>query len=159
MISHPNQKIVTVKREMPKDSKGNKRPYITAYKDVIEEASRVLKKPSAFKLYMYLISNQDSFLMALSPQDFADTYGLSLDSAKDAVNNLIDNGYLVQEGGKNRYSFYEKRHLTVEEFEPLVKKTKIFTNQITKEEIEMTYDEVIERFGKENGDKLWRKSK
>ena len=72
MTTSPNQRIFTVKRDMPKQSKENKRPYMIAYTDAIEEAGRNLSTVGAFKVYMYCISNQDNYRFGCSPQDIAD---------------------------------------------------------------------------------------
>ena len=52
MITSPHQRIITVKRDMPKQSKENKRPYMIAYTDVIEEAARNLSTVGEFKVYL-----------------------------------------------------------------------------------------------------------
>ena len=157
-ISYPNQKTVIVNREIPKNSKNDKRPYMIAYIDKIEAAAKNIHKPTSFKLYIYLISNGDQFTFALSTQDFADRYGVSLDSAKDAVNDLIALGYLVLKE-KKTYQFFEEpiTILDIDDDEP-VKKTLNKKNGGT---IELTYDELLNYFNgdKEKTDKKWRETK
>lgn len=104
MNSYPNQRKITISRNLPK--KDAKKPYLCAYTEAIEEASRNLSGEVAFKLYMYLLSNQDKFTMSYSPQHFANCYGVSLDSARRAITALKDAGY-IKEIGNNSYIFYE----------------------------------------------------
>ena len=99
-----NQKRFTITRNTPK--KGDKKPFITLYLDSIEEASRTLQGEVAFKLYLYLASNQDGFSFDFSPQDFANRYGASVDRARKVIFELEKEGYLFNEGGNN-YRFYE----------------------------------------------------
>lgn len=56
-----NQKRFTITRNTPK--KGDKKPFITLYLDSIEEASRTLQGEVAFKLYLYLASNQEALVL------------------------------------------------------------------------------------------------
>lgn len=106
MTTYPNQKTVTINREMPKQTKDNKRSYMIAYNDNIEEAMQIINKPSSIKLYFYLLGNTNNYRFALSTQDFSDRYGINIKSAKDAVNDLIEKGFLVSTGRKT-YDFYE----------------------------------------------------
>lgn len=158
MVSYPNQKSVVVHRNMPNKTKTTGRNYMIVYTDIIENASKNLKKPSSFKLFMYLVSNQDNYYSNLSTQDFSNTYGISLDSAKDAVNDLIEKGYLVLRE-KHLYDFYEYPQTSNIDFVPEEAKTKTFTNQKTGEKITLTYEQTIEKFGSINGEKLWRNAK
>lgn len=152
--SFPNQKIIHVNKEMPKQTKDNKRPYSITYIDSIELASQNIHKGVSFRLYMYLINNQDKYAAALSPQDFSDRYGVSLNSAKEAVNDLISLGYLVQRA-KNIYDFYEIPHAeTIEPVEEIKKKFKI-----NGEVFELTLNELIDLAGKEKAMAAWEAAK
>lgn len=141
---------------MPKQTKENKKPFMIAYIEAIEAASRNIHKPSSFKLFMYLIGNRDEHNFALSPQDFSNRYGVSLDSAKDAVNDLISLGYLVQRE-KKVYDFYESPKML--DVEPVEEEKRRFHSNRTGEVFELTYNELIERVGKEKAEEAWRRAK
>lgn len=155
--SYPNQKMVQIHREMPKQTKENKRPFIAAYTERIEAAALNLgTKHTAFKLYLYCLANQDNYRFALSPQDFANKYGVSLKSAKDAVNELIAAGYLVLRE-KKTYDFYETPHTTdIEPVEEIKKSFKINGGEI----MELTYTELENTVGdKKRAEEIWRNAK
>lgn len=154
--SYPNQKIVQIHRDMPKQTKENKKPYIVAYTDAIEQASQNIKKPTSFKLYLYLLCNQDNYKFALSTQDFANKYGVSIDSAKDAVNNLISLGYLVNRG-KKTYDFYEvPQNNDIEPVEEVKKSFRINGGEV----VELSFTELAEKVGDKNkAEEIWRNAR
>ena len=152
--SFPNQKMVQIHRDMPKQTKENKRPYVIAYTDVISEAAKNLgTKHTAFKLYLYFLCNREDYFSALSPQDFANQYGVSLKAAKDAVNELIAAGYLVHRE-KKTYDFYETPHNDeIEPVEEIRKKFKTKSGNV----LELTFDELVEKIGdKKAAEEKWR---
>ena len=153
MVTSPHQRIITVKRDMPKQSKENKRPYMIAYTDVIEEAARNLSTVGAFKVYMYCISNQDNYNFGCSPQDIADRYGLNLDTAKKGINKLIEKGYIVKT--KGTYEFHEKP--LVLDLEPIEEIRKKFSSK--GQILELTYAELVELVGEERSKFAWDSAK
>ena len=151
MTTSPNQRIFTIRRDMPKQSKDNKRPYMVAYNDVIEEAGRNLSTVGAFKVYMYCISNQDNYRFGCSPQDIADKYGISLKTAKDGIDKLIENGYLISTG-KNTYEFHERPvEIGLEPVEEVRKKFRTKKGNV----IELTYAELVDRVGQDKAKIAW----
>lgn len=99
-----NQRTIVIHREIPKKDSG--KTFLMVYEDVITQASRNIKGEVAFKLFLYLLANQDNFSLIYSPQHFANTYGVCLDSAKKAIKALMDVGY-IQQVSNLLYSFYE----------------------------------------------------
>lgn len=150
MTTSPNQRIFTIRRDMPKQSKDNKRAYMVAYTDVIEEAGRNLSTVGAFKVYMYCITNQDNYRFGCSPQDIADKYGISLKTAKDGIDKLIENGYLVATG-KNSYEFHERPRAT--DLKPIEEVRKKFSSK--GHILELTYTELIDLVGEEKAKIAW----
>ena len=151
MITSPHQRIITIKRDMPKQSKDNKRPYMIAYTDAIEEAGRNLSTVGAFKVYMYCISNQDNYRFGCSPQDIADKYGISLKTAKDGIDKLIENGYLISTG-KNTYEFHERPvEIGLEPVDTIRKKFRTKKGNV----IELTYAELVDRVGQDKASIAW----
>ena len=106
MTTHPNQKVITIKRNIPKNTKGTQRQYVVAYIDAIEAAGKNLNGV-AFKLFCYLLSNEHNYQSAFSPKDFTDKYGGSIKSAQSAFKELQDKGYIRMLKG-NLYEFYEE---------------------------------------------------
>ena len=151
MTTSPNQRIFTIRRDMPKQSKDNKRPYMIAYTDAIEEAGRNLSTVGAFKVYLYMISNQDNYRFGCSPQDIADKYGISLKTAKDGIDKLIENGYLISTG-KNTYEFHERPvEIGLEPVEEVRKKFRTKKGNV----IELTYAELVDRVGQDKASIAW----
>ena len=151
MTTSHNQRIFTIRRDMPKQSKDNKRPYMIAYTDAIEEAGRNLSTVGAFKVYMYCISNQDNYRFGCSPQDIADKYGISLKTAKDGIDKLIENGYLISTG-KNTYEFHERPdEIGLEPVEEVRKKFRTKKGNV----IELTYAELVDRVGQDKANIAW----
>lgn len=153
MITSPHQRIITVKRDMPKQSKENKRPYMIAYTDVIEEAARNLSTVGEFKVYLYMINNQDNYKFGCSPQNIADRYGLNIDTVKKAINKLIEKGYIVKT--KGTYEFHEKP--LVLDLEPIEEVRKKFSSK--GQILELTYTELVELVGEERAKFAWKSAK
>lgn len=145
--------MVCINREMPKQTKENKRSYMIAYNDNIAAAMKDLNRVSSLKLYIYLLGNTDNYHFALSTQDVADKCGLNLKSAKEAVNDLIEKKYLVLRE-KKTYDFYEVAKTEIEPVEEIKKEFKV-----NGELRVITFVELVELC---NGDKdraieLWRR--
>lgn len=105
MNTYPNQNTFIINKEDVKQGSGKSRPYLTAYIDTIQNASKNLTGNS-FKLYIYLLSNVNNYTSAFSPRDVADKYGCSVDSARESFKTLINKGYLTLiEGTKTKYVF------------------------------------------------------
>lgn len=153
MITSPHQRIITVKRDMPKQSKENKRPYMIAYTDVIEEAARNLSTVGEFKVYLYMVNNQDNYKFGCSPQNIADRYGLNIDTVKKAINKLIEKGYIIKT--KGTYEFHEKP--LVVDLEPIEEVRKKFSSK--GQILELTYTELVELVGEERAKFAWKSAK
>lgn len=154
MASYPNQKTITISREIPKAVKDNKRTYMIVYNDVIEQACQNLTRMREIKLYLYLVKNQNNYRFSLSPQDVADRTGMNIDSAKSAVNDLIEKGYLIK-SKNNSYTFYETPKDTTLEAADEVRKE---FNSKNEGKVLLTYDELIQRVGEEKAKTLWLKA-
>ena len=153
LITYANQRRITIHREVPKGTKESKRSYVIAYNDNINDAMKNLNKATSFKVYMYMLGNVDEYRFALSTQDIADVCGMSKDTAKSAVNDLIEKGYLVLRD-KHSYDFYEH---PIDDSIPVEEEKKKFKVKGTVDEyIELTYQELINRVGSaERAKILW----
>lgn len=102
METVPNQKVVQIQKEKV----GKNNLYATISLKGIDRAATLPK--STFKLWAYLVKNQDKYMFALSSRDFCKWAGVSKNTYETAVKELIRNGYLVQkESGSNVFIFYE----------------------------------------------------
>ena len=162
---------MTVNREIP--TKNTREAYLTIYGRNLIAAARDLNG-NAFKLYCYIASNRNGYSFDFSPQDFINQYGISINSARSSVQELITKGYLV-ETKHNFYQFYEvpiaaptpsSNNAKTEETtstqpisatkpticenpaapaRPAPTEKRIFTHKITGEKRTFTYQEVLER--------------
>ena len=105
-VSVPNQRIITVKREMPKSD------FLGIKNENWQAAARNLT-PHAMMLYFYLASNKNNYTFALSPAAVRQAIGMARSTYHDQFHNLVDKGYLVRVSG-NQYVFYEKPHTSPE---------------------------------------------
>ena len=103
--THPNQRTIIINRDLPKKTKENQRPYVAAYIDNIAAASKDLNGV-AFKLYCYLLSNENYFSLSFSPQDFVNNFGGTIKSAQTAFQELEQKGYIICRE-KNTFIFNE----------------------------------------------------
>lgn len=157
MISFPNQRIITINRNIPNKSK-DKKPFVMIYCSAIDQASKNLKGEVAFKLWLYLAGNTDGYTEAFSPQALKERLGVSLDSARDAFKQLVQKKYLVlDEGTKNRYSFYEKPKTNLS----AVVMKKEFIDEDTNQIHILTFQELLTEVGndKELANQLWNEAK
>ena len=151
LITYANQRRININREIPKGTKESKRSYMIAYNDNINDAMKNISKVSTLKAYLYLIQNTNNYYFALSTQDISNTTGISLKSAKDAINELIEKGYLVLRD-KHTYDFYERPR--GEELIPKVEKKKKFQkNDGTV--IEYSFAELVEKYGEAKAQYYW----
>lgn len=100
-----NQRAITINRNMPQ--KGENRKFLSAHYDAITKASRNLSGDVAFKLYIYLLSNQDKYVDNFSPANFSKEFGVSIDRCRKVFGQLEEVGYLIK-CGNNEYQFYEE---------------------------------------------------
>ena len=96
----PNQRTISIHRERAtSDFLGIKNSHWQA-------AARDLGA-HALMLYMYLASNADDFMLALSPAAIRQAIGMPASTYRDQFVKLVDRGYLVQRGEGSTYDFYE----------------------------------------------------
>ena len=96
----PNQKVVKVDKV---ETKG--KIFAQIEMDALQSAAQSLDA-GAFKLWVYFAKNQKGFEFALSSKDVLDTFGMKIKQYNNAVDELIEKGYLVAQGG-NKYLFSE----------------------------------------------------
>ena len=156
MISYANQRTIFINREVPKATKENKRPYTIIYRDNIDKAMKNISKVSTLKAYLYLVGNVDKYYFALSTQDISEVCGISVQSAKEAINDLIEKGYLVLRE-KHLYDFYETAHEAIE-LMPVDEVRKEFKTR-SGEILKLTYQELVNLVGETTAEIKWRESK
>ena len=99
METYINQKIIAIKKTKPVED------FLTVSNDDWTNAAKDISTYGAFKLYLYLASNNDGFRMALSQKAASRTLGISKATYHRAVDELINKKYLV-ELENNNYNFY-----------------------------------------------------
>ena len=97
----PNQKTVTTRSA--KHDKDN--VYAVLNIRAMEIAMSTLK-PNTYKLWSYMAKNQNNYTFALSCADVCEFCKMSKPTYLASVQELIENGYLVNTKG-NDYDFYE----------------------------------------------------
>lgn len=99
----PNQKVIRTGKKTVCDKNNT---YFVLNKQAMFAASQNLETKAGFTLYMYFASNQEGYEFALSRTDVLNTLGVKIDAYKNAINELIKKGYLV-ETSSNHYTFYD----------------------------------------------------
>ena len=146
----PNQYKVVINKEKVNQN-DRERVYFLAYQETIEAAARNLTG-NEFKLYIYLLSNQDKYEDLFSPAFFGEAYGVSADTARKLFQKLIEKNYLVKTAEHN-CEFYDKPQKKM--------KIKVPRRRIVDEDgviYELTYEELtkeLEGFSKETIDYYW----
>ena len=96
----PNQKTVQIHRVKPESD------FLGIKNENWQYAARDLGAQGLL-LYLYLSSNSNNYLLALSPSAIRQAVGMPTSTYRDWFKNLVDKGYLVQRGEGNTYDFYE----------------------------------------------------
>ena len=100
----PNQKLIIVNKAV--SNKQNL--YCVLNLAALDKASKTLQSKAGFKLFIYLAKNQRNYTFALSGKAFQEWSGFGKTSYDTAVQELLDNGYLVKRDGKKQtYDFFE----------------------------------------------------
>ena len=100
-----NQRIISVNKA-PTDKQ---HLYTANNLEALDEASGRLLSTGGFKLYIYLAKNQNKYTFALSSSEFMVWSGLGKKAYTTAFQDLLDQGYLIQDKEqKNKYNFYDK---------------------------------------------------
>ena len=97
-MSVSNQRIVKIHKPKYREN------FLQIGIDEWQAAVKVMTK-CEFALYLYLAGNADGFNLELSRQAFENATGYKKTAYSDAVNKLIQLGYIVHKGG-NFYHFY-----------------------------------------------------
>ena len=101
MKTVPNQKVVTTRGALHNETNIYGKINIKAM-----QIAMATLKPNAFKLWSYMAKNQNNYTFALSCVDACAFCNMSKPTYLSSVNELIDNGYLVNTKD-DCYDFYE----------------------------------------------------
>ena len=158
MVTSPNQKQIVIRKTNVEKGTGKSRAYFITYTDIVEAAARDLSN-TAFKLYIYLLSNGNGFISAFSPKDVSDRYGCSMDSAREAFKILVDTGCLtLVPGTKSKYEFTDNKAAAATEL-PLEISAQLITKKFRAQgqEYDWTYDQLLKACGndEETAKNLW----
>ena len=95
----PNQRIITVHRESAKSN-------FLGIKNDNWQAAACDLGAHALMLYLYIASNANGYVLALSPVAVRQAIGMARSTYHDQFHKLVDKGYLVPASG-NTFEFYE----------------------------------------------------
>lgn len=97
-VSHPNQLIGKIHKPSDYKKRYNQegKKYMLVGIDEIREAAINLT-PSAFKLYLYFVENENDWQFFLSPKDFQKAYGVAESTFRNAKKELIEKNILSRE--------------------------------------------------------------
>lgn len=99
-----NQKVVFAVKE---SVNGKKKPYMRVNQDSMSIAMTNLK-PNTFKVWCYIVKNQDNWNFQLSSKHGSQFTGMCVKTFESCVNELIEKGYLeLVNKEQNRWAFYE----------------------------------------------------
>lgn len=118
MKSFPNQYSIVINRQAVKNSSGKNRPYLIVYNDNLTMAMKKLSG-TAFKVYIYLLSNKDNYKLEYSPQAIANEIGISKDSARKALKEFEAKRYIIPDREHpSSLQFYEYNSYVEESSNP-----------------------------------------
>ena len=110
---YPNQKQITIRRELVQGSKKYSRPYLIAFQDNLENAMKELP-PSTFKVYICLLCNRPNYAIEFSPEHISNVAGICKESARRALAHLEECGYL-KKIDEHKYIFRECKWVSFED--------------------------------------------
>ena len=99
-VTYPNQRNIKINRERATAD-------FLGIKNTNWQAAARDLGAHALMLYLYLASNADGFMLALSPAAIRQAVGMPPSTYRDQFVKLIDKGYLIQRGESNTFDFYE----------------------------------------------------
>ena len=99
VYSFPNQRVINIHRESTKTN------FLGIKNENWQAAARDLGA-HALMLYLYLASNANGYVLALSPVAVRQAIGMARSTYHDQFHKLVDKGYLVPASG-NTFEFYE----------------------------------------------------
>lgn len=101
MITYANQKTVTIHKEKYHQD------FLQVGKDEWMAAYDKLPR-GAFGLYLYLCGNMNGYRLGLSSAAVQDALGVSDSTYRRAIESLLEEGYLIQDGNNKNLHFYPK---------------------------------------------------
>lgn len=161
-FTSPNQRRITINKELVGRNTGDNRPYLTIYNDTMTSAARDLKG-SGFIVYMYLMMNQQGFSFGFSPADIEAVMGISAESARNGFKELVEKKYLILENGtKTAYIFSSRPAIQLPSSVGKKLEKKRFTGDDGKT-YDLTYSELVELIGEDMHQEeiieLWKENK
>ena len=94
-------------------SKKYNSPYLIAYQHNLEDAMKELTA-TAFKVYICLLCNKHNYTIEFSPEHISNVAGICKDSARRALIQLEECGY-VKKIDEHKYIFRETKYTSWED--------------------------------------------
>lgn len=154
-MSYPNQKMIRIHKANVEKGTGKARPFLLIYQSNLKEAMKRLSG-TGFKAYLMLAANADQYQTNYSPQYISAETGMCLDSARKALKELEEKGFLIV-GESSHYDFYEepqRKKITIKA------ERKEFVDEDTGEILSLTYEELLNAVGQQAvAEMMWREAK
>ena len=150
--TYPNQLFGKISKPKYKEQ-GMKFMYVGI--EEIRQASIDLT-PSAFKLYLYFVENEDGWEFNFSPKNFQNVYKVAESTYRKAKQELIDKKYIVEEQ-HNHFIFYSSPrefNITIDELRRRLNEAAATIEIYNKESYTKYKNEVKEFTNKEEKEKI-----
>jgi hypothetical protein len=108
-MSYPNQRIIKVAKRVGK-TKDQTNGFTFINLVSLENANKNLSG-NGLKLWLYLVSNKNGFVLELS-QKGCELWGLKRSTYYNAFKELMSKSYIVPTDKKNYFAFYDIPHTT-----------------------------------------------
>ena len=150
---YPCQKQLVIHREAVKKTNG--RVFLCVYSDNLLSACRELSG-SAFKTYVYLLTNRDGFGLEYSPTAISAATKLSLETIRRNFKEMEEKKFIIPaDGSKTLFNFYEvhKPNITLS----VEKRT--FVDSETGEIYDLSYSDLVNVVGEYDAKTMWEAAK
>ena len=118
MRTFANIRKIKIKRTPKKEGEA----YYHISQDILKSAMQNIKKVSALKLYLYLSKNSNNVDWDYVKENFIEWSNLSTNVPNDAIDELVELGYLLPiDGSKTKYIFYDSLELAEQYKEKQIK--------------------------------------
>ena len=150
---YPNQKQITIHRDIVK--KSSNRVYLCVYVDNIIEACKLLSN-TAFKTYIFLLTNRDNYYYEYSPTVISKATNLSLETVRKNFKELEEKKFIIAaDDSRTQYDFYEVHRPNIK----IEVEKRLFVDSNTDEIISLSYDELRNIVGEDNAKIAWEGAK
>lgn len=148
-----NQRQISIHREEVKKSNG--RVFLCAYADNLLSAAKMLTG-SAFKTYIYLLTNRNNYNLEFSPAAISAATSNSLETIRRNFKEMEEKKFIIPADNSGKiFNFYEVNKPNVK----LAIEKRTFIDSETGEIYEMTFSELVNIVGEYDAKTVWEAAK